>query len=136
MSKKFLTQSNGAFAEEVALSTGGASGDIIALNNDGNISVEYLPPIQNRRTITSSETITATDAFISVDSTTENIIITLDATSFVDGRWIQIKWVAGTNSVTIQSIKNIDGATNKVISALYDSYILLANTTEDIWEIR
>lgn len=79
---------------------------------------------------TANYTATATDTTILVDATSGNLVITLPTAVGIDGRQYRIKKTDATaNTVTVAttSSQTIDGATTKVISSQYGTYIPVSN---------
>lgn len=96
----------------------------------GNFTIS-LAGVKDRRTIYHDTTLTTDHRIITVDASSRAITVTLP--TIVDGTQYDIYCVDSTNTVTITGVLN--GDTNPSMIQ-YDSYRIIGNADEGIWEVR
>ena len=105
--------------------------ELNALISDGNVS----PVVKNRVTKTADYSALNTDRYISIDSTSSDVEITLP-TIPSNGQELDVNSVDMTNVCEITGHINGQAAYTITITTSWDNYHFVYNTDETTWEIR
>ena len=93
-------------------------------------------PVFPVRSVTASETVRESDAFLTVDATSGNVTLTLPKAERMKGRLLWVKKTdSSANTVTLDGdgTETLDGATTQVISTQYVCLTVLSDGT--VWWI-
>lgn len=129
---RFGVQVANTLTDQVTISQQGLEVDSALRINEG--LYETITKIDNTD---SPYTVLSTDTTIIADTSAGNITINLQAISGQDGRVLQIKHIAASNTTTIDgnASETIDGSTTIALSTQYESVILKGDSTAGEWWI-